>query len=143
MFRWNAEWRLDVDIANVTAAFAAMNVAGPNARRVLAKITKLALDDEAFPFMAVRQGETAGVEARLIRTGFVGELGYEIHVPQHLAQNVWTALMEAGEALGIAPFGVEAQRLLRLEKGHVIIGQDTDAMTTPMELDMGLSLIHI
>ena len=140
MFRWNAEWRLDVDIANVTAAFAAMNVAGPNARRVLAKITKLELDDEAFPFMAVRQGETAGVEARLIRTGFVGELGYEIHVPQHLAQNVWTALMQAGEALGIAPFGVEAQRLLRLEKGHVIIGQDTDAMTTPMELDMGWAL---
>jgi sarcosine oxidase subunit alpha len=69
----------------------------------------------------------------MMRVGFVGELGYEIHVPAEYAVWVWDALVRAGQAFGIRPFGVEAQRLLRLEKGHVIIGQDTDGLTTPYE----------
>ena len=68
-----------------------------------------------------------------MRVGFVGELGYEIHVPADTARHVWDALMAAGAAVGIRPFGVEAQRLLRLEKGHMIVGQDTDGLTTPLE----------
>ncbi|MCQ9186950.1 hypothetical protein KMT30_49505, partial [Streptomyces sp. IBSBF 2953] len=71
------------------------------------------------------------------RVGFVGELGYEIHLPARHALKLWDALMEAGKALDIRPFGVETQRLLRLEKGHVIISQDTDGMTHPGEIDMG------
>ena len=79
------------------------------------------------------RAEIAGVPARLLRVGFVGELGYEIHVPADRACVLWDALMEAGRVHGIRPFGVEAQRLLRLEKGHIIIGQDTDGLTTPAE----------
>ena len=67
-----------------------------------------------------------------MRIGFTGELSYEIHCPSSQGQALWEAIMAAGEEYGIAPFGVEAQRILRLEKGHIIIGQDTDALTDPI-----------
>ena len=138
MLKWNAQWRLDVDIANVTAAISAVNVAGPDSRKVLEKVcSDLDLSAEGFPYLAVRQGTVAGIKARLLRVGFVGELGYEIHVPARHALKLWDALMAAGKQFDIRPFGVETQRLLRLEKGHVIISQDTDGMTHPAEIDMG------
>ena len=133
----NAQWRLDVDIANVTAAWCGVNIAGPLARRTLERIAPgLDLSSGAFPYLAVREGRVADIPARLLRVGFVGELGYEIHVPAGCGEALWDRMMEAGAADGIRPFGVEAQRLLRLEKGHIIIGQDTDGSTTPMEADM-------
>ncbi|MCE7763162.1 FAD-dependent oxidoreductase [Pseudomonas putida] len=137
MLKWNAQWRLDVDITNVTAALAAVNLAGPLSRQVLAKVCDdVDLSAEAFPYLGVRQGKVAGIPARILRVGFVGELGYEVHVPARHAERLWDALMQAGAGLGIRPFGVETQRLLRLEKGHVIISQDTDGMTHPAEIDM-------
>ena len=138
MLKWNAQWCLDVDIANVTSAWCGVNIAGPKAREVLSKLCDdIDLSSEAFPYMGVREGHVAGVQARVIRVGFVGELGYEVHVPQHAGEALWDALMAAGEEQGIKPFGIEAQRVLRLEKGHIIIGQDTDAMSTPEEVQMG------
>ena len=83
--------------------------------------------------MGVRIGHVAGVSARLLRVGFVGELGFEIHVPASRGEALWDALMTAGEEFNIKPFGVEAQRVMRLEKGHIIIGQDTDGLTNPFE----------
>jgi sarcosine oxidase subunit alpha len=74
--------------------------------------------------------------ARMMRVGFVGELGYEIHVPADGVGFLWDALIQAGRVHGIRPFGVEAQRLLRLEKAHIIIGQDTDGLTTPIDAAM-------
>ncbi|UZE27031.1 2Fe-2S iron-sulfur cluster-binding protein [Pseudomonas asplenii] len=138
MLKWNAQWRLNVDIANVTAAICAVNVAGPDSRKVLEQVcSDLDLSAAGFPYLAVRQGTVAGIKARLLRVGFVGELGYEIHVPARHALKLWDALMAAGKACDLRPFGVETQRLLRLEKGHVIISQDTDGMTHPAEIDMG------
>ncbi|MCF5361020.1 aminomethyltransferase, partial [Pseudomonas syringae] len=99
--------------------------------------TDLDLSAEGFPYLGVRLGTVAGIKARLLRVGFVGELGYEIHVPARHALRLWDALVEAGKAFDMRPFGVETQRLLRLEKGHVIISQDTDGMTHPAEIDMG------
>ncbi|PPV34634.1 2Fe-2S iron-sulfur cluster-binding protein [Ectopseudomonas oleovorans] len=137
MLKWNAQWRLNVDITNVTAALAAVNLAGPDSRKVLAKLCNdVDLSAEGFPYLAVRLGTVAGIPARLLRVGFVGELGYEIHVPARYGEALWDALMEAGREFDIRPFGVETQRLLRLEKGHVIISQDTDGMTSPAEIDM-------
>ncbi|WP_017346668.1 2Fe-2S iron-sulfur cluster-binding protein [Pantoea sp. A4] len=138
MQQWNTRWRLNVDIANVSSAWAAVNLAGPRSRDVLKQLcTDVDLSSSAFPYLAYREGHVAGIPARLLRVGFVGELGYEIHVPARYASGLWEALMSAGAALSIRPFGVEAQRLLRLEKGHVIIGQDTDGMSHPAEIDMG------
>lgn len=137
MLKWNAQWRLDVDIANVTAALAAVNVAGPLSRKVMEKVcSDVDLSAEGFPYLGVRTGSVAGIPARLMRVGFVGELGYEIHVPARHGGKLWDVLMEAGAAFDLRPFGVESQRLLRLEKGHVIISQDTDGMTHPGEIDM-------
>jgi len=138
MLKWNAQWRLNVDIANVTAAISAVNLAGPGSRKVLENVcSDLDLSAEGFPYLGVRLGTVAGIKARLMRVGFVGELGYEIHVPARHALKLWDALIEAGKEFDIRPFGVETQRLLRLEKGHVIISQDTDGMTHPGEIDMG------
>ena len=137
MLWWNAQWRLDVDVANVTAAYAGVNIAGPRSREVLAAlIDDVDLSAEAFPYMGLREGRVAGISARVLRVGFVGELGYEVHVPASRGEALWDRLIEAGKVHGLRPFGVEAQRILRLEKGHIIIGQDTDAMTTPDEVDM-------
>ncbi|TFZ33332.1 aminomethyltransferase, partial [Pseudomonas syringae] len=95
------------------------------------------LSAEGFPYLGVRLGPVAGIKARLLRVGFVGELCYEIHVPARHALRLWYALVEAGKVFDMRPFGVGTQRLLRLEKGHVIISQDTAGMTLPAEMDMG------
>lgn len=137
MLWFNAQWRLDVDIANVTAAWCGINIAGPKSRQVLARIADgVDLSADAFPYMGVREGRVAGIPVRLLRVGFVGELGFEIHAPAARGEALWDALMAAGREEGIRPFGVETQRLLRLEKGHIIIGQDTDGLTHPFEADM-------
>lgn len=137
MLRWNAQWRLDVDIANVTSAFSAVNVAGPKSRQVLAAVgCDISLEPDSFPYLAYREAMVAGIPTRLMRVGFVGELGFELHVPSPYIGELWDRLMDAGSELGIRPFGVEAQRLLRLEKGHIIVGQDTDGMTHPDEVSL-------
>jgi len=138
--RLNVEWRMDCGIVNHTGAYAAVNLAGPRARAVLASLTDLDLSADAFPYLAVRTGEVAGIPARLLRVGFVGEWGYEIHVPARQGGALWDVLLQSGAAHGICPFGVEAQRLLRLEKGHLIIGQDTDGLSTPLEIGMEWAL---
>jgi sarcosine oxidase subunit alpha len=134
---FNAQWGMNVDIANLTGAFAAVNIAGPLARQALMPLVEgIDLAAPAFPYLAVRMGTVGGIAARFLRVGFVGEPGYEIHVPATHGEALWDLLIEAGKPFGITPFGVEAQRLLRLEKGHVIIGQDTDGLTTPHEANM-------
>ena len=141
MLWYNAQWRLKVDVTNVTAALAGVNIAGPNCRPVLETLCDdVDLSPEGFPYMGVREGHVAGIPTIFLRVGFVGELGYELHVPASQGEALWDALMEAGKDHGIRPFGVEAQRLLRLEKGHILIGQDTDGLTTPHEADMAWAL---
>jgi len=117
----------------VTGHRAAFNFAGPSSREALQPLTDVDLGEEAFPFLGVRCGRLAGAPCRLMRVGFVGELGYEIHVSAGDAVTVWRALHAAGLPRGLRPFGVEAQRVLRLEKGHLIVGQDTDGLTDPFE----------
>lgn len=131
--RLNVIWQLDCNIVNLTGARAAVNLAGIPSRAVLSQLTDLDLSSTSFPYLAVRQAEVAGISALLMRVGFVGEWGYEIHVAAEFAPALWDALFSVGTKFGIQPFGIEAQRLLRLEKGHLIVGQDTDGLTTPFE----------
>jgi sarcosine oxidase, subunit alpha len=123
-------------VVNLTGALGAVNVAGPRARELLTALTDVDLAPAAFPYLAARQGKVAGVPSTLLRIGFVGELGYEIHFPADYGPYLWDTLMAAGAPLGIRPFGVEAQRVLRLEKQHVIVTHDTDALTNPFEADL-------
>lgn len=123
-------------VANMTGGYAAINVAGPRARDLLAPLTDVDCIPDAFPYMAVRSGRVAGVPSHILRIGFVGELAYEIYVPADYGEDLWQRLMQAGAPLGIRAFGVEAQRVLRLEKQHVIVSQDTDALTNPFGINL-------
>ncbi len=121
------EWR--VHVTPVTTGYASMNVAGPRSRELLARLVHdIDLSPESFPYMTVRQGSIAGVDCFMWRIGFTGELSFEIHVPAGYGLHVWESLFTAGADLGIGAFGVEAQRIMRLEKGHFIVGQDTDGL---------------
>jgi sarcosine oxidase subunit alpha len=135
------EWWLvgsgwDVHITNLTGGRAAVNLAGPQARDVLKALTACDLASNAFPYMACREADVAEVPSLLLRIGFVGETGWEIHFPAEYGEYLWGKLVEAGKNFGIRPFGIEAQRLLRLEKRHVIVGVDTDALSSPYEAGM-------
>ena len=136
MLRWTAIWGLDVTLSNVTGQLAAFNLAGPESRDALAALTDIDLRSGPFSYLRVREGAVAGVRAMVMRVGFVGELGYEIHVPAWEGEHVWRTLAAAGAS----PFGVEAQRLLRLEKGHLIVGHDTDALTYPQEAGLAWAI---
>lgn len=123
------EWQ--VHVTPVTTSYASMNVAGPHSRELLGRVVDdVAVEPEAFPYMHVRTGRVAGVDGCvLLRIGFTGELSFELHVPAGYGLHAWKTLLKQGRDLGVRPFGVEAQRILRLEKGHLIVGQDTDGLT--------------
>ncbi|TIT01842.1 MAG: aminomethyltransferase, partial [Mesorhizobium sp.] len=113
-------------------AFSGLNVTGPKARQVLEALqSDIDFSRDAFPYLSGREGTVAGVPVRVMRIGFTGELSYELHCPSSLAPALWDAVMAAGRPHGLRPYGLEASRILRLEKGHILIGQDTDAITTP------------
>ena len=120
---WNAVWGYDIDVVNVTGALAALNLAGPRAREALATLTDADLSADGFRYLDAKQIEVAGVRALALRIGFVGELGYELHFASPAGEHVWDALV----GTGARPFGLEPQRILRLEKQHLIVGQDTDS----------------
>jgi sarcosine oxidase, subunit alpha len=128
---WLADWQLDVHLSDVTQALAAVNLAGPRSREILTRLTDLDCSPEAFTYLDTRQTRVAGVSALLLRIGFVGELGYEIHFPAAYGEHVWDAILAAGEGERIRPFGLEPQRVLRLQKQHILVGQDTDSESTP------------
>ena len=141
IFEWlqwwlQSGWGEGVHLTDLTDTYSAFNLAGPQSRAVLEKLTERNLANKAFPYMRIRSAKIAEVPCRLLRIGFTGELSYEIHCPSGYALHVWEALMDAGREFGIAPFGVEAQRILRLEKAHLIVGQDTDAMSDPLSANM-------
>jgi sarcosine oxidase subunit alpha len=120
---WNAVWGYRAEILNVTGALAAVNLAGPRAREVLQRLTEADVSAEAFRYLDARELEVAGVPCLALRIGFVGELGYELHFPSPAGEFLWDRLV----AEGARPFGLEPQRVLRLEKAHIIVGQDTDS----------------
>jgi len=140
---WMEEWLqtewsdLRVRLTSVTDHWADVAVVGPRSREVVAELfPKLAIDPQSFPFMAIREGETAGIPVRLHRITFSGELAYELWTPSWYGLALWEAVMAAGEPLGITPYGTETMHVLRAEKGYIICGQETDGTVTPQDLGM-------
>ena len=129
---------LDVRLASATDQWAQMAVAGPKARDVLAQIIDDDISNEAFPFLAAREVSMFGgrLRGRLFRISFSGELAYEIAVPAGFGESVADAIMVAGEAFGIAPYGTEALGVMRIEKGHVTHAE-INGTVTPADLGMG------
>jgi sarcosine oxidase subunit alpha len=134
---YRPEWQ--VHVTAMTGGLTSINVAGPRSRDLLNRLVDdVDLSPDAFPYFSVRTGTVAGVADCIIwRIGFTGELSYEVHVPSGYALHVWETLLATGEDLGVAPFGVEAQRILRLEKGHYIVGQDTDGLSKAPTAGLG------
>ncbi|WP_234275187.1 sarcosine oxidase subunit alpha family protein [Billgrantia zhangzhouensis] len=131
------EWpELNVTFTSVTDHWATMTITGPEARNLLAEITDIDLDRDAFKFMEWRAGKVAGVPARVFRISFTGELTYEINVQANYAMHVWKTLFEHGDKYGLTPYGTETMHVLRAEKGFIIVGQDTDGSVTPEDLGM-------
>jgi sarcosine oxidase subunit alpha len=135
---WNAIWGYDAEIVNVTGALAAVNLAGPRSRDALAGLTDADVSAEAFKYLDANEIQVAGVACLALRIGFVGELGYELHCAASASEHLWDALVDAGAV----PFGLEPQRVLRLEKAHVIVGQDTDSESNLLSAGMPWIVKH-
>jgi len=132
------EWpELDVYLTSVTDHYATISVCGPNSKKIISKvIPDLDLSDESFPHMSFKNTTIGKIKCRVMRISFTGEHGYEINVQANYSKSVWEKCMEAGKEFNITPYGTETMHLLRAEKGFIIVGQDTDATMTPIDLQM-------
>ncbi|MGA1208635.1 MAG: GcvT family protein [Gemmobacter sp.] len=127
----------DVALEDVTEGWGTLSLMGPRARDVLARVTAADVSNAAFPFGAVREIAIAGTEVRAIRITYVGELGWELHVPLGATGAVYDALMAAGAPEGIRPVGYRALESLRLEKGYRAWSSDITPNDTPFEAGLG------
>ena len=130
---------MDVQLASASEQWAQMALAGPRARDVLRCVVEAACDvsDKALPYMGFASVTLAGgIAARLFRISFCGELAYEIAVGARHGAAVADALMQAGAPFGIAPYGLEALNVMRIEKGHVT-GAELNGQTTAHDLGLG------
>ncbi|MCC5867830.1 MAG: sarcosine oxidase subunit alpha family protein [Gammaproteobacteria bacterium] len=141
---WLCEWhqcewpQLELLISPVTEQWAALTVAGPAAREVLAGIeTDIDFSAEAFPHMSLRCGLIEGLPARVQRVSFTGERSFEISVPADAAETLCQRIERAGAPYGLVPVGVEAVLVMRLEKGYLHVGSDTDGTTNPFDVGFG------
>jgi sarcosine oxidase subunit alpha len=100
------------------------------------RLTDLDVSSEGFTYLDAKHAQVAGAPSLVLRIGFVGELGYEIHFPSPYGEHVWDTILAQGADLGVRPFGLEPQRILRLEKMHILVGQDTDSESNVLEASM-------
>jgi glycine cleavage system aminomethyltransferase T len=129
---WAETWNLNVHIMDRTMSLAAINVTGPLGAELL---QRCGVPADAVPkFLQHRRLEVAGVPCHAMRLSFTGEASWELHHPWNRSVELWRALLAAGTDLGIRPHGLQALFGLRLEKGHVIVGMDTELDTTPKRI---------
>lgn len=123
----------EVTLEDVTEQTAVLGLQGPRAREVLGAVSGNVLDDGCFPWLGAREIEAAGVPVLALRVSYVGELGYELHLPMADQAKLYDLLMEAGAAYGIIDFGFFALDSMRLEKAYLGFGADISVETTPFE----------
>ena len=136
-FRDHIPAGLDVTLTDVTEDFGTLSLMGPRARDVLAAVTEADVSNTGFPFGHVREITIAGHTVRALRVTYVGELGWELHMPIGATGEIFDALMAAGAPFGIRPVGYRALESLRLEKGYRAWGSDITPNDTPMEAGLG------
>lgn len=141
---WLEEWLqcewvdLDVIVEPVTTQWSVVMVAGPNARTLLERLgSDIDFSAAAFPHMTARAGTLGGVPLRVMRVSFTGELSYEVSVPWRYGASLWSQLLILGADLGVTPFGVEALMVMRIEKGFLHVGTETDGSTLPQDIGFG------
>jgi len=132
---------LKVWLTSTTEQWAVIAVQGPRARDVLAPLVEgFDLGAEAFPHMSVRTGRVCGVEARIFRVSFTGELGFEINLPADYGADVWEAVWREVRKFDGCAYGTETMHVLRAEKGFIIVGQETDGTVTPDDVGLGWAI---
>ncbi len=131
-----------VHIIEVTSAVAVINIVGPNARKVLAAASESDVSDAALPFSTAREIIIGAAPVRAARIGYVGELGYELHISTEFAAHVYDRLWQAGEGHGISNVGYRAIESLRIEKGYVYWSGDISPDYTPIEAGLGFR-VHL
>ncbi|PSK97816.1 sarcosine oxidase subunit alpha [Murinocardiopsis flavida] len=141
---WLEEWaqtewpHLCVQFTPVTDHWATVSLTGPRSREIMAGLApRMDVSAAGFKFMTWRDGEVAGVPARVLRVGFTGELTFEINVAAHYGAAVWEAVQDAGLEHGITAYGTETMHVLRAEKGFIVVGHETDGSVTPLDAGMG------
>ncbi|MEP2027568.1 MAG: FAD-dependent oxidoreductase [Paracoccaceae bacterium] len=127
----------DVTIRDVTEQWGTLSLMGPRARDVLARVTQADISADSFPFAQIREFDIAGARTRALRITYVGELGWELHVPLAATGAVFDALMTAGAGDGLRPIGYRAIDSLRLEKGYRAWSSDITPNDTPFEAGLG------
>ncbi len=144
VYHWMEQWlqcelmNMDVTLMNATEDWANVTIAGPQARQLLSRFeSDIDVSNEAFPFMSQRTGQFEGVPARILRVSFSGELGFEVYVPSCYGDSLWNEVLARGADLGVAPYGVETMMVLRIEKGFMHVGSDTDSQTVPRDVGWG------
>ncbi|MBR0558291.1 FAD-dependent oxidoreductase [Ciceribacter sp. L1K23] len=128
---------LDCTLTDITEQWGTLSLMGPKARDVLAAVTSADVSNAAFPFGHVREIPIAGATVRALRVTYVGELGWELHIPIAALGKVYEALMEAGKPHDIRPIGYRALESLRLEKGYRAWSSDITPNDTPFEAGLG------
>ena len=132
------EWpELDVYLTSVTDHYSTASICGPNSKKILNKLfPNLDLSDENFPHMSFKEDKIENINCRIMRISFTGELSSEINIESKYGHSLWKMCIEAGKEFNLTPYGTETMHLLRAEKGFIIVGQDTDATMTPIDLQM-------
>ena len=133
-------WDWKVYVANVTEQYGQIAVVGPNARKVLETLGGMDVSQDALSFMGWADGTLAGIDVRIFRISFSGELSYEIAVKAGQARALWDAIYEAGQDFGVMPYGTETLHVLRAEKGFIMIGDETDGTVIPQDLNLQWAL---
>ncbi|MEM9250037.1 MAG: glycine cleavage T C-terminal barrel domain-containing protein, partial [Pseudomonadota bacterium] len=131
---------LNAQIVDVTSAYAVLSLFGPKSREILAAVTRDDVSDAGFPFATCKTIGISGCPVRALRITYVGELGWELHLPVEYAQTVYDALHAAGAAHGLRNAGYRAIETLRLEKGYRAWGADIGPDYTPLEAGLGFAV---
>lgn len=135
-FRWMSQHLMpDVDLRNESDTIALLAIQGPKSQATLQKIASVDLG--SLQYYHFTKGTVGGVEMTISRTGYTGELGFEIYFPVAHAERVWNALFDAGREFAIAPAGLGARDTLRLEMGYCLYGNDIDQTTNTLEAGLG------
>jgi aminomethyltransferase len=124
-------------VTNIVPGTAYLSIQGPRSRDTLATLTDLDLSTAALPYYRATDAVVAEVPTLVSRTGYSGELGYELFYPRDYAEHMWDAVFAAGEEFGIAPCGLGALRSLRMEKKFPLYGLDLNETTSPLEASLG------
>ena len=129
---------MDVVVTNLGAGLAYLSVQGPVSRDILRTLTDTDLSTAALPYYSFTHAAVAEVPRVMVsRTGYSGELGFELFYPGEYAEHMWDAVMAVGTPLGLKPCGLGALRTVRMEKRYPLYGLDLDESTSPLEADLG------